>query len=138
MPTCPTHHHLQYLGPAEHQIFPLLQPRSWQRPDKCHANICDISRLLFTLISCAGDSQQHLTKHKLAGMVVCVFGMLQRVTSILLHTSAHFSDCALQGPSSEALHLGHLIPFMFNVWLQKVFRVPIVIQITDDEKYLWR
>ena len=44
----------------------------------------------------------------------------------------------MQGPSSEALHLGHLIPFMFNVWLQKVFKVPIVIQITDDEKYLWR
>ncbi|KAK9842923.1 hypothetical protein WJX74_004478 [Apatococcus lobatus] len=43
-----------------------------------------------------------------------------------------------RGPSSEALHLGHLIPFMFNVWLQKVFKVPIVIQITDDEKYLWR
>jgi hypothetical protein len=27
------------------------------------------------------------------------------------------SSC-LQGPSSEALHLGHLVPFMFTKWLQ--------------------
>ena len=44
----------------------------------------------------------------------------------------------MQGPSSEALHLGHLIPFMFTQWLQEVFNVPLVIQITDDEKRLWR
>ena len=44
----------------------------------------------------------------------------------------------LQGPSSEALHLGHLIPFMFTKWLQDAFDVPLVIQVTDDEKRLWR
>lgn len=44
----------------------------------------------------------------------------------------------MQGPSSEALHLGHLIPFMFTQWLQETFNVPLVIQITDDEKRLWR
>ena len=43
-----------------------------------------------------------------------------------------------RGPSSLALHLGHMIPFIFNKWLQDVFDVPIVIQITDDEKYLYR
>ena len=43
-----------------------------------------------------------------------------------------------QGPSSENLHLGHLVPFQFTAWLQKAFRVPLVIQITDDEKALWR
>ncbi|CAG9333129.1 unnamed protein product [Blepharisma stoltei] len=43
-----------------------------------------------------------------------------------------------RGPSSAALHLGHLIPFIFNKWLQDVFDVPICIQITDDEKYLYR
>ena len=43
-----------------------------------------------------------------------------------------------QGPSSENLHMGHLIPFMFTAWLQKAFKVPLVIQITDDEKALWR
>jgi len=39
-----------------------------------------------------------------------------------------------RGPSSESLHLGHLIPFHFTQWLQKVFNVPLVIQLTDDEK----
>lgn len=29
----------------------------------------------------------------------------------------------LQGPSSEALHLGHLIPFYFTKWLQDAFKV---------------
>ncbi|KAK4584949.1 hypothetical protein RGQ29_022570 [Quercus rubra] len=43
-----------------------------------------------------------------------------------------------RGPSSEALHLGHLIPFMFTQYLQEVFKVPLVIQLTDDEKFLWK
>ncbi|XP_060789504.1 tryptophan--tRNA ligase, cytoplasmic [Neoarius graeffei] len=43
-----------------------------------------------------------------------------------------------RGPSSEALHVGHLIPFIFTKWLQDVFNVPLVIQLTDDEKYLWK
>ncbi|XP_066539512.1 tryptophan--tRNA ligase, cytoplasmic [Hoplias malabaricus] len=43
-----------------------------------------------------------------------------------------------RGPSSEAMHVGHLIPFIFTKWLQDVFDVPLVIQLTDDEKYLWK
>ena len=43
-----------------------------------------------------------------------------------------------RGPSSEAMHLGHLIPFMLTKWLQDVFNVPLVIQMTDDEKFLWK
>lgn len=43
-----------------------------------------------------------------------------------------------RGPSSDALHMGHLIPFMFTKWLQDTFDVPLVIQMTDDEKYLWK
>ena len=39
-----------------------------------------------------------------------------------------------RGPSSEALHLGHLIPFHFTQWLQDAFKVPLVVQLTDDEK----
>uniref|UniRef100_A0A7S1XAY3 Tryptophan--tRNA ligase, cytoplasmic n=1 Tax=Compsopogon caeruleus TaxID=31354 RepID=A0A7S1XAY3_9RHOD len=42
-----------------------------------------------------------------------------------------------RGPSSEALHLGHLIPFMFTKYLQEAFDVPLVIQLTDDEKFLF-
>ncbi|KAK9858034.1 hypothetical protein WJX84_008245 [Apatococcus fuscideae] len=43
-----------------------------------------------------------------------------------------------RGPSSEALHLGHLVPFHFTAWMQRTFKVPLVIQLTDDEKFLWR
>jgi tryptophanyl-tRNA synthetase len=43
-----------------------------------------------------------------------------------------------RGPSSESMHVGHLIPFLFTKWLQDVFKVPLVIQMTDDEKYLFR
>lgn len=43
-----------------------------------------------------------------------------------------------RGPSSEAMHLGHLIPFIFTKWLQDTFDVPLVIQMTDDEKFLWK
>ncbi|XP_013386547.1 LOW QUALITY PROTEIN: tryptophan--tRNA ligase, cytoplasmic-like [Lingula anatina] len=43
-----------------------------------------------------------------------------------------------RGPSSEAMHLGHLIPFIFTKWLQEVFDVPLVIQLTDDEKFFWK
>lgn len=43
-----------------------------------------------------------------------------------------------RGPSSHALHLGHLVPFMFTQYLQEAFNVPVVIQLTDDEKFLWK
>ncbi|XP_047472042.1 tryptophan--tRNA ligase, cytoplasmic-like isoform X2 [Penaeus chinensis] len=43
-----------------------------------------------------------------------------------------------RGPSSEALHVGHLIPFIMTKWLQDVFDVPLIVQLTDDEKYLWK
>ncbi|XP_064601597.1 tryptophan--tRNA ligase, cytoplasmic-like isoform X2 [Liolophura sinensis] len=43
-----------------------------------------------------------------------------------------------RGPSSTSLHLGHLIPFIFTKWLQETFNVPLVIQLTDDEKFLWK
>ena len=43
-----------------------------------------------------------------------------------------------RGPSSESLHMGHLIPFQFTQYLQEAFDVPLVIQLTDDEKFLWK
>ncbi|XP_068248565.1 tryptophan--tRNA ligase, cytoplasmic isoform X1 [Palaemon carinicauda] len=43
-----------------------------------------------------------------------------------------------RGPSSESMHVGHLIPFIMTKWLQDVFDVPLIIQLTDDEKYLWK
>jgi len=43
-----------------------------------------------------------------------------------------------RGPSSESMHLGHLVPFLFTKWLQDVFDVPLVIELTDDEKFLFK
>ncbi|KAG8036920.1 hypothetical protein G9C98_004242 [Cotesia typhae] len=43
-----------------------------------------------------------------------------------------------RGPSSDAMHVGHMIPFVFCKWLQEVFDVPLVIQLTDDEKSIWK
>ena len=43
-----------------------------------------------------------------------------------------------RGPSSSSMHLGHLIPFLFTKWLQEAFNAPLVIQMTDDEKFLFK
>lgn len=43
-----------------------------------------------------------------------------------------------RGPSSDSVHLGHMIPFVFTKWLQEVFDVPLVIELTDDEKFLFK
>ncbi|RUP51567.1 hypothetical protein BC936DRAFT_147326 [Jimgerdemannia flammicorona] len=36
------------------------------------------------------------------------------------------------------MHLGHMVPFVFCQWLQEVFDVPLVVQLTDDEKFLFK
>eukprot|EP00658_Telonema_sp_P-2_P022455 TRINITY_DN18977_c0_g1_i5.p1 TRINITY_DN18977_c0_g1~~TRINITY_DN18977_c0_g1_i5.p1 ORF type:complete len:661 (+),score=221.05 TRINITY_DN18977_c0_g1_i5:174-2156(+) len=43
-----------------------------------------------------------------------------------------------RGPSSASMHLGHLVPFLFTKYLQEAFKVPLVIQMTDDEKFLFK
>lgn len=43
-----------------------------------------------------------------------------------------------RGPSSDSVHLGHMVPFVFTKWLQDVFDVPLVIELTDDEKFLFK
>ncbi len=43
-----------------------------------------------------------------------------------------------RGPSSASMHIGHLIPFLFTKWLQDAFGVPLVVQMTDDEKFLFK
>ncbi|KAI4244908.1 MAG: hypothetical protein L6R40_002814 [Gallowayella cf. fulva] len=40
-----------------------------------------------------------------------------------------------RGPSSDSMHVGHTIPFEFTKYLQDVFNVPLVIMLTDDEKF---
>lgn len=43
-----------------------------------------------------------------------------------------------RGPSSGSMHLGHMISFIFTKWLQEVFDVPLIIELTDDEKFLFK
>lgn len=43
-----------------------------------------------------------------------------------------------RGPSSDSMHMGHMIPFVFTSWLQDVFDCPLVIELTDDEKFLFK
>ena len=43
-----------------------------------------------------------------------------------------------RGPSSAAMHLGHLVPFLMTQWLQAALGVALVVQMTDDEKFLWK
>ncbi|KAI5150223.1 tryptophanyl-tRNA synthetase [Enteropsectra breve] len=41
-----------------------------------------------------------------------------------------------RGPSSSSMHIGHTLPFELCRYLQECFKVPVVIQMTDDEKFL--
>ena len=59
-----------------------------------------------------------------------VLNMYERGEKFYLYTG--------RGPSSGSLHMGHLVPFMFTQYLQEAFNVPLVIQMTDDEKFLWK
>lgn len=43
-----------------------------------------------------------------------------------------------RGPSSESMHLGHMVPFMFTAYLQKAFSAVLVIQMSDDEKFAFK
>ncbi|KAK6089405.1 hypothetical protein P3W45_001542 [Vairimorpha bombi] len=43
-----------------------------------------------------------------------------------------------RGPSSKSMHLGHVIPFQLCKYFQDTFNIPLVIQLTDDEKFLFK
>ncbi|KAF5505389.1 Tryptophan--tRNA ligase [Colletotrichum siamense] len=42
-----------------------------------------------------------------------------------------------RGPSSDSMHIGHVIPFQLTKWLSDVLDAPLVIMMTDDEKFLF-
>ncbi|KAF2007643.1 tryptophanyl-tRNA synthetase [Amniculicola lignicola CBS 123094] len=65
----------------------------------------------------------------------------QRDLDLILDTHERGEDWLLytgRGPSSGSMHIGHSIPFEFTKWLQDVFDVPLVIMLTDDEKFLFK
>jgi len=39
-----------------------------------------------------------------------------------------------RGPSSESMHLGHMLPFLMTLYLQQIFKIPLICQMSDDEK----
>src|SRR3990167_4102899 len=43
-----------------------------------------------------------------------------------------------RGPSSESLHIGHMISLMFTAYLQKAFNAIVVIQMSNDEKFYFK
>ena len=43
-----------------------------------------------------------------------------------------------RGPSSESMHIGHMVPFEFTRYLQEAFGAILVIQMSDDEKYYFK
>jgi tryptophanyl-tRNA synthetase len=42
-----------------------------------------------------------------------------------------------RGPSGS-MHLGHIVPMEFTVWLQKVLNAIVMFQIADDEKFFFK
>lgn len=43
-----------------------------------------------------------------------------------------------RGPSSESMHLGHLLPFIFTKYLQEALGAVVIIQMSDDEKFAFK
>lgn len=43
-----------------------------------------------------------------------------------------------RGPSTDNMHIGHILPFTVAQKLQKYLQIPVVILLTDDEKFLYR
>ncbi|XP_044728069.1 tryptophan--tRNA ligase, cytoplasmic [Chrysoperla carnea] len=91
------------------------------------------TELLTRFEKVTGKPVHHLLRRGL------VFSHRDMHTILNMHeTGKKFFLYTGRGPSSGAMHVGHLIPFQFTKWLQEVFDVPLVIQLTDDEKFLWK
>jgi tryptophanyl-tRNA synthetase len=43
-----------------------------------------------------------------------------------------------RGSSTDSMHLGHMIPFMFTKYLQDAFDAIVIIQLSDTEKYYFK
>jgi len=98
---------------------------------------------------------QNASNLKIARLLKCLDSSdLDRILN-LYEAGKPFYLYTGRGPSSEAMHIGHLIPFIFTKlifspfflasfanklrrYLQDVFDVPLIIQMTDDEKFLWK
>ena len=66
-------------------------------------------------------SQQDLQK---------ILDMRERKEQVFIYTG--------RGPTSEAMHLGHMLPFTFTKYLQDALDCIVVIQMSDDEKFFFK
>lgn len=82
--------------------------------------------------ACGGDEPHHMLRrdfvfsHRDLGPVLDDY---EKGKGFFLYTG--------RGPS-RGMHIGHLVPLIFTKWLQEKFRVNLYIEITDDEKFLFR
>jgi tryptophanyl-tRNA synthetase len=59
-----------------------------------------------------------------------VLDSLEKKQTVYLYTG--------RGPSAGTMHVGHMVPFLLTKYLQDVLGCPLVIQLTDDEKFMFR
>ncbi len=112
--------------------------------DECPDDV-DVQKLIKEFGCKPFDAQlihkiEHLTGKKVPPLIANGFISHRYFDELLAEyeKGKHFYLYTGRGPSSPNLHLGHLLPFLLTRELQKLFDVKLVIQITDDEKYLKR
>ncbi|PLW16270.1 hypothetical protein PCANC_16842 [Puccinia coronata f. sp. avenae] len=84
---------------------------------------------------------EHLTQRKLHPLLRRGMFFSHRDLDVILNLYEQGKPFYLytgRGPSTGSMHLGHMVPFIVTQWLQEVFDVPLVIQLTDDEKFLFK
>jgi len=81
---------------------------------------------------CRGDEPHHMLKrdfffsHRDLNLVLDDY---EKGKGFFLYTG--------RGPS-KSMHIGHLVPLIFTKWLQDTFKCNLYIEVTDDEKFLYR
>lgn len=115
-----------------------------ERPDEKMVTI-DYDHLI-TQFGCQKFSQEHTRAFAEMSASGRVHRLLRRnlvfahrdIESILecLRRNEKFFLYTGRGPSSRSMHIGHSIPLILCKYLQDAFGVPLVVQITDDEKFL--
>lgn len=61
---------------------------------------------------------------------------LQVLRRVLRKCASVTDETKMLVPDGRCLR--HLVPFLFTKYLQEAFGCYLVVQMTDDEKYLWK
>lgn len=82
------------------------------------------------------DLELHLHPWLLREVYYCQRGLTQFLAAYKQDPSSVFLYTG-RGPSNN-MHLGHCLPFTMTCWLQRLFDCWLVIQMADEEKYVFR